>query len=214
MWTKGGSNCYVSDQFVGGWGFDRAAAERVNSQLLSLWTHTLETRPDLVLEARICRGHIAWSPFPGPVAKSADTWIAYPGTAPENLYGLAAPGSPLAATPYHRALYSHPFSTGLRETAATWYNKWRAPELDWLVYRGATWCYLAYLAIALYAWRRRLRATLALTGVLVGFQLTVLAANPAPLYRYMVGPLFIGPLCLALIPVALRARRPARAAGE
>ncbi|MEK0098750.1 hypothetical protein WDA79_09610, partial [Streptomyces sp. A475] len=51
---------------------------------------------------------------------------------------------------------------------------------------------------------RRRRALLALAGVSLGVQLTVLAANPAPCFRYMAAPMFIGVLCLALIP-ALRA---------
>ncbi|MFB7758650.1 hypothetical protein ACFC18_55295, partial [Streptomyces sp. NPDC056121] len=38
----------------------------------------------------------------------------------------------------------------------------------------------------------------------LGVQLTVLAANPAPCFRYMAAPMFIGVLCLSLIP-ALRA---------
>ncbi len=58
----------------------------------------------------------------------------------------------------------------------------------------------------LYARRRHLPSVYALVGVMIGFQLTVLAANPAPLYRYMVGPLFIGPFCLALLPAARRRR--------
>ncbi|WP_035795972.1 hypothetical protein [Kitasatospora mediocidica] len=202
-WTAGGSNCYVSDQFVSNWQFNRTAAEKVNSQLTDIWTHALKTRPDLVLQARICRGDIAWSPFPGPPALSGDTWIAYPGVAPQDLYGLAAPGTPMASDPYRLALYSHPVSQRLRTVAATWYNAFRVPQLDWIVYRGATWCYLAYAAIAFYVGRRRMRAVYALVGVPLAYQLTVLAANPAPLYRYMVGPLFIGPFCLALIP-ALR----------
>jgi hypothetical protein len=45
---------------------------------------------------------------------------------------------------------------------------------------------------------------LALAGVTLGVQLTVLAANPAPCFRYMAAPMFIGVLCLSLIP-ALRA---------
>lgn len=151
-------------------------------------------------------------PVPGAGGQERRHLDRLPGYRPENLYGLAAPGSPLAATPTTARSTATPSPRACARRGDL-VQQVAGPELDWLVYRGATWCYLAYLAIALYAWRRRLRATLALTGVLVGFQLTVLAANPAPLYRYMVGPLFIGPLCLALIPVALRARRPARAAG-
>ncbi|MER5862650.1 hypothetical protein [Kitasatospora sp. NPDC002040] len=208
QWARGGANCYVSDQLVLAAGFDRAAAERVNDRLLELWLRTLAQRPDLVLNARICRGHIAWSPFPGPPEKMAHTWIAAPPPAPADLYGVAAPGTPLAANPYRQALYSHPLLPLLRPVAAFWYNTFRVPQLNWLCYRGATWCYLGYAAIAWYGRRRRMPAAYALAGVLIGFQLSVLVANPAPLYRYLVGPLFIAPFCLALIPAVRRPDQP------
>ncbi|WP_441245737.1 hypothetical protein [Kitasatospora sp. McL0602] len=203
-WARGGSNCYVSDQLVLAWNFDRNAAERVNPQLMDMWTRVLKERPDLILDARICRGHIAWSPFPGPADQHAFTWIASPAPTPEELYGVAAPGTPMASNPYRFALYSHPLSYKLRSAAQFWYNVAKTPQLDWLMFRGATWCYLGYFALALYAGRRRMRAVYALGGVLLGFQLTVLAANPAPLYRYMVGPLFVAPFLLALIPASRR----------
>ncbi|GAA5001049.1 hypothetical protein [Kitasatospora paranensis] len=199
-WTRGGSNCYVSDQLVLAWNFDRPAAERVNDRLMEIWTKVAKKRPDLIAQARICRGHIAWSPFPGPAALNAYTWIASPAVTPKELYGVAAPGTPMASNPNRFALYSHPVSFKLRHAAEFWYNLSKTKQLDWLLFRGATWCYLAYAAIVLFARSRRMRAAYALAGTLVGFQLTVLAANPAPLYRYMVGPLFIAPFCLALLP--------------
>ncbi|GAA2130625.1 hypothetical protein GCM10009760_03360 [Kitasatospora kazusensis] len=199
-WAKGGANCYVSDQLVLGAGFDLTAATRVNDELMGLWTKALEQRPDLVLDARLCRGHIAWSPFPGPDDQHAGTWIPYALPAPPDLYGVAAPGTSMARNPYRFTLYNHPVWQPLHTAAEFWYNAFRVPQLDWLFYRGATWCYLGYAALLLYAGRRRMRSVYALAGVMIGFQLTVLAANPAPLYRYMVGPLFIGPFCLALLP--------------
>ncbi|MER5637072.1 hypothetical protein ABT095_08955 [Kitasatospora sp. NPDC002227] len=202
QWTNGGNNCYVSDQLVLAWNFDRNAAERVNTQLMDMWTRVLKERPDLIMQARICRGHIAWSPFPGPADKRGYTWIADPAPTPENLYLLAAPGTPMASNPARFALYSHPVSYKLRHAAQFWYNLAKTPQLDWLLFRGVTWCYIGYAALFLYAKRRNLRAVYALGGVLIGFQLTVLAANPAPLYRYMVGPFFIAPFLLTLIPAS------------
>ncbi|WP_431679004.1 hypothetical protein [Kitasatospora sp. KL5] len=205
-WTRGGSNCYVSDQLVLAWNFDRPAAERVNDRLMQIWTKVAEKRPDLVLNARICRGHIAWSPFPGPADRAAYTWIASPAPTPKELYGVAPPGSPMASNPNRFALYSNPVSYKLRHLAEFWYTAAKVKQLDWLLFRGATWCYIGYAALLVFARGRRMRSALALAGVMVGFQLTVLAANPAPLYRYMVGPMFIGAFCLALIP-ARRAGR-------
>ncbi|GJF29605.1 hypothetical protein KNE206_23050 [Kitasatospora sp. NE20-6] len=199
-WTRGGSNCFVSDQLVLAWNFDRPAAERVNDRLMAIWTKVAKQRPDLIMNARICRGHIAWAPFPGPAEKNAYTWIGDPAPAPKDLYGVAAAGQPMASNPNRTAVYAHPVSTKLRHVAVFWYNAAKARQLDWILFRGATWCYLGYAAIVLFARGRRLRSAYALAGVMVGFQLTVLAANPAPLYRYMVAPLFIAPFCLALIP--------------
>ncbi|AUG77671.1 hypothetical protein CFP65_2855 [Kitasatospora sp. MMS16-BH015] len=213
-WTRGGSNCYVSDQLVLAWNFDRNAAERVNTQLMDMWSRVLKERPDLIMQARICRGHIAWAPFPGPADKSAFTWIGSPASTPADLFGVAAPGTPMAANPNRFALYSHPVSYKLRTAAQFWYSLAKTPQLDWLLFRGATWCYVGYAALFLYAKRRQMRAVWVLGGVLLGFQLTVLAANPAPLYRYMVGPFFVAPFLLALIPASSSGARGTAGAGE
>ncbi|GAA1160511.1 hypothetical protein F4556_004341 [Kitasatospora gansuensis] len=197
-WARAGANCWVSDQLFTS-AFDRAAADRLNARLIDIWQRLLTERPDLVAGARICRGHIAWAPFPGPVAQQAFTWVGRPGPTPADLYGLAAPGTPLAEHPARFALYSRPRSQLLQAGARFWYHLARTPQLDWLLFRGATWCYLGYAAVLLFARGRRMRSAHLLAGVLIGFQLTVLAANPAPLYRYMVGPLFVAPFCLTLL---------------
>jgi hypothetical protein len=77
----------------------------------------------------------------------------------------------------------------------------------WLVllWRGATWCYLAYLALIVAARRARNWRLLGLAAVPLGNQIMVLVANPAQLYRYMAAGLLVGML---LIPVCAIARRP------
>jgi hypothetical protein len=50
-------------------------------------------------------------------------------------------------------------------------------------------------------WRREVLAVAAVTAA---YQLTVLAATPAPLYRYMAGPTVIGVLLLPLAFSRLR----------
>jgi hypothetical protein len=74
-----------------------------------------------------------------------------------------------------------------------------AESFKWILWRGATWCYLGYAAIVLFVVRRREPAVLALLGVALANQLVVLVNNPAQLVRYMIGPIFLGILVLPLM---------------
>ncbi len=213
---KQGANCYSADALTNTSApftntsapFNHVVARQHSGELMGMWTKVLKERPDIILGARICRGHIAWSPFSDRTAPGASTII--PGIAHSpNFWGFTDPPSsanPAAGTispagrmigsPYLPALESHPLSHKLN-TAATWLNVlFRVPQLDWLFWRGATWCYVLYAALACYGIGRRRPAVYALAGVLVGLQLTLIAANPAELFRYNVVPLFIGPLSL------------------
>lgn len=220
---KAGANCYSGDALTNTSApFDRAAADRLNDKLLTLWTKVLKQRPDLVIGARICRGHIAWAPFSDPTQNGASTIIApldrspdlWGWTAPAATADLSAghlaPNGKMLGNPYLPALRSHPLSATLHKAAVWWQTAARTPQLDWLLWRGATWCYLAYAALACYALRRRRKAVYALGGILLGLQLTLIAANPAELFRYNVAPLFIGPFCLTLLAACRPARGPPR----
>jgi hypothetical protein len=57
-----------------------------------------------------------------------------------------------------------------------------------------------------YARARRNWAVLSIGAVLLGQQLAIMIDNPAQLYRYMVGPMFIG---IVLIPLFFARKRPA-----
>ncbi|MFG2818926.1 hypothetical protein ACGFX4_05800 [Kitasatospora sp. NPDC048365] len=206
-WSADGRNCYVADKLFNDWSFDRNAAERSNDRLIAIWKRLVKERPDLIADAHICRAHIGWAPFPGPKELNAYTWIASAAPTPHDLYDIARPGGPMDGNPYRSTLYTHPLSTKLNHAAQFWYNAWKTRQLDWLLFRGATWAYLGYAALWLFARGRRMRPVLALAGVTVGYQLSILVANPAPLYRYMVGPMFIGAFCLTLLTARREGQR-------
>jgi hypothetical protein len=81
-----------------------------------------------------------------------------------------------------------------------------ARQTQWLLWRGALWCYAAYAVGWALARRRGWRTGAVVIALTAGLQLSVLAANPAPLARYMLPPVFLGVLALPL----LRTRRPVR----
>ncbi|MFE6802249.1 hypothetical protein ACFVEN_11245 [Streptomyces sp. NPDC057681] len=198
-WQSAGTNCFVSDVFYYSPSLNRAAADRLTEPLVRLWWRVLRTSPQQILGARLCRAHIAWAVFPGPRDKSARTWT-YGTSIPADLWGFRS----IQDSPYRPVLTARPLSQTLNHAATFGRSAFRVPQLEWLFWRGATWCYTGYALAALLARARRCRPLLALAGVSLGVQLTVLAANPAPCFRYMAAPLFIGVLCLSLIP-ALRA---------
>ncbi|WP_035800971.1 hypothetical protein [Kitasatospora mediocidica] len=219
---KAGANCYSGDALTNSSApFDRAAADRLNGQLLALWTKLLKSSPDIVIGARICRAHIAWAPFSDPTQYGASTiispldrspdlwgWTAPAATADLSA-GHVAPNGKMLGSRYLPALRSHPLSSTLHKAGVWLQTASKVSQLDWLLWRGATWCYVAYAALALYAAGRRRRGVLALGGILLGLQLTLIAANPAELFRYNVVPLFVGPLCLGLIAARRAPRRAA-----
>ncbi|MGP3775930.1 hypothetical protein ACTWJ8_34410 [Streptomyces sp. SDT5-1] len=193
-WKAGGDNCYVSDILYYNTSWNRTEADRLSTPLVRMWWRTLRERPQQIIDARLCRGHIAWAVFPGPADKGARTWT-YNTTIPADLWGYG----PIQDSPYRDQLKARPLSSTLHDAATFGRSAFLVPQLEWLLWRGATWCYLTYVLVALLARARRRRALLSLAGVTLGAQLTVLAANPAPCFRYMAAPMFIGVLCLSLI---------------
>jgi hypothetical protein len=72
------------------------------------------------------------------------------------------------------------------------------PEWDWVLWRGASWAYLSYLAVGLAAWALRNRYVLGVAAVVAGQQLAVLANISAQDFRYMATPIFVGALLVPL----------------
>lgn len=195
------ANCYDSDWTTNIHGFNKRSP-RVSGQLFSLWLRVLERSPDLILGARICRGSIAWSIFPGP-GRLAGATLEPDDKVPANLFRLA---DRVRGNPYRSALHVEPLSKDLNIAGNFLWNVSRTPQLQWLLWRGPFWCYLSYLMLFAVARARRNWALLGLGAIIAAQQLGVMVDIPAQLYRYMISPIFIG---IMLIPLFFARRRPA-----
>ncbi|MEU7012347.1 DUF6020 family protein [Streptomyces sp. NPDC046385] len=196
-WGGRAANCYNAD-----WAMkkpmNRKAADQYNDQLIDLWFRILKRTPDQMISARVCRSHIAWSPFPGPVDKMGHTLISPP-SVPKNLFGWADWNPEMADSPYRPILKIRPLNDTLHDAAFFTWKASKTPQLQWLLFRGAIWCYAAYAVVLAFSRRNRSWAPVALLAIPLALQLTVIAANPAPLARYMFAPMFLGILTLPLI---------------
>ncbi|MFD5565313.1 hypothetical protein, partial [Kitasatospora griseola] len=175
-WDAAGADCSSTEALTDRW--DSAAAGRAQDELAAAWRQLLREHPDRVLDARLCRGRLAWSVWAGTGGPHAATEV------PE-----ASPSSHGLLRPLH--------------SAADWSRTLlRAPQLDWLLWRGALWAYLGLAAALLYAWRHRLPALVPVAGAAVlGTQLSLTASAAGQDYRTMAVALFLGPLLLTLATV-------------
>ncbi|MFE2992765.1 hypothetical protein [Streptomyces sp. NPDC059262] len=196
-WRTTGTTCFASDPLY------RKVKGRVTDQLAGplaqLWWRTLRKAPQKVMGARICRGHIAWAVFPGPQDQGGRTYNSLNRVDPAFYKWY----SEMRTSPYNRAAQPRPLSENLHHVGAFAYAAAHVPQLEWLLWRGAIWSYATYALVTRLARSRRCRPLFALAGVTFGTQLTVLVATPSPCFRYMAAPMFIGVLCLSLVP-ALR----------
>ncbi|MDX3527710.1 hypothetical protein P1P75_14975 [Streptomyces sp. ID05-39B] len=196
-WSGRAANCYNAD-----WAMrkpmNRQKADQLNSELIDLWVRVLKRTPDQMISARLCRSHIAWSPFPGPRDLMGHTLISPPAV-PKNLFGWADWNEEMKDSPYRPILKIRPLSEQLNDVADFTWKASKTPQLQWLLFRGAIWCYAAYAVILAFSRRNRTWAPVALLAIPLALQLTVVAANPAPLARYMFAPMFIGIMTLPLI---------------
>ena len=192
-WRYGGSDCYSSNQTTFLHGFD-AHSSRHAIQLFKLWLQLVKRVPQDVISARLCRGALAWQPQPPAQGRTWD----YDSFTPANLWGWATVPA-VKYNPYRSDFATRPL-TRIGNDAAQWLrDASEVPQLDWLLWRGSTWTWFAYIAIAAFALRRRDKVVLALAAILIGQQLMVLADNPVQLFRYMMTPLLIGPLLIPLL---------------
>lgn len=196
-WAGPGGDCHVADLIMHP-PMDRLKAGRENGRLLALWTRILRRTPSLVVEARLCRADIAWA-FTGHTGlysfsnrSTLASWASFGYASAHDL-------------PYGHTLRTRPLSSRLFHDAARYYQRTQKEDLQPLVWRGANWAYLGYLVVLLLMARRRRFELLALAALPIALQLTVIAANPSPLWRYMVASLFLG--VLTVPAVALLGRR-------
>lgn len=196
-WSGRAANCYNAD-----WAMkkpmNRKAAAQHNDELIDLWFRVLKRTPDQMISARLCRSHIAWSPYPGPIDKMGHTLISPP-SVPKNLFGWADWNPEMADSPYRPILKIRPLNDPLHDAAFFVWKASKTPQLQWLLFRGAIWCYAAYAVVLTFSRRNRTWAPVALLAIPLALQLTVVAANPAPLARYMFAPMFLGILSLTLL---------------
>jgi hypothetical protein len=179
---------------------NRPAAARLNSQLLDIWSEVAKRTPNLLLDSRLCRSHIAWAIWQGPRDMMGNTLISQPVT-PKSLFGWASWNEQIKHSKYRPVLKMRPLSYKLNTAATFAFRASEVDTLDWLLFRGAIWCYATYAVVIMLLRRRREWAFLGLLAFTVGLQLCVLTANPAPLFRYMVSPIFIGFFMLPLLTV-------------
>ncbi|MGC9377775.1 hypothetical protein [Streptomyces sp. MH13] len=196
-WKGRAGNCYNAD-----WAMEkpmnRPEAARRNDELMALWMRVLKRTPDEVIGARVCRAHIAWAVFPGPKELRADTLLSDPRTS-KTLFSYLKWNEDIKQSEYLPKLKIRPLSEPLHKVADFSWRAFKVPQLHWLLFRGAIWCYATYAIVLLLRRRTKAKGLGALLAVTLGLQLTVLAANPAPLWRYMIGPIFIGVMILPLL---------------
>ena len=195
------ANCYNADSTLtyANDRFNFALARGHQRELVQLWLSLISRIPDEVTSTRLCRGSIAWNPFPGPTNGRT---VKVPISGVGKLY--AFPPEQLARSPFRDAIRSAPVS-GPANAGARWFRRLTdIRAVEWLAWRGATWCYVAYLAVILFAKRQRELGLLGLAAIVAANQLNVLVNNPDQLVRYMTAPIILG---ILLLPLAF-VRRP------
>lgn len=196
-WSGPGGDCHGADPMMAP-PMNRLKAGRMNDQLMDLWFRILKRTPSLIVEARLCRADIAWS-------LDGHTGLYSVSNTPAlkhwDKFGLHS----YKQIPYGSSLRDDPLSTKLHKAATRVYEKSKKTEYQPYLWRGVSWTYLGYLIVLLLVALRRRPALLALAALPFALQVTVLVANPAPLWRYMSASLFIGVLTVPVL--ALLARR-------
>jgi hypothetical protein len=200
---KNSADCYNSDK-TNYLPHFTIRAEKVKGPLIALWLRILRRSGGLILGARICRGSIAWVIFPSHRAVA----FPYDSRIPAGLFG-AAQEQAVRDSPYRADLATRP----LWGNSVAHFLRVRSESrpIAWLLWRGATWCYIAYLAIAAFARRRRDWALASLAAVVLGQQLTAFADSPTQVFRYLANPLFAG---VMLLPLLFARTRPGPLAGS
>jgi hypothetical protein len=194
------SDCYATADTMFSGGFAVSRAKALRPQLTALWIRLVKRAPATIIEARVCRGSLAWRPFVSGAAGHA--LRGYPTASLEALVAHRNSGPrAIAGTAYAAAVRSAPLSRPAHEGAAWLARLSQANTFEALLWRGVTWAYLAYAALILLVRRWRDRRVLALAAPILATQLSVLLLTPSQSPRYMLGPLIIG---MVLTTLAVR----------
>ncbi|BCJ66846.1 hypothetical protein [Polymorphospora rubra] len=187
------ADCYHSDSLTYAEPFDRRTASVHSGALVDVWLATLARAPGTVVGARICRSSIGWSPLPaGTISRNPPEW---------SLRAWVERDRDFQKSPYAHVARMRPLDERVHRIGAELTGLANRPGLEWLMWRGATWTYLAYAAVGFAAWRRREPALLALAALSAGNQLSVLIVNNVQAARYMAAPYVLGVLLLPLLAV-------------
>ncbi|GAA2367257.1 hypothetical protein GCM10010404_22220 [Nonomuraea africana] len=196
------ATCYNADPTLSR-GFDVARSDRLHRELVGLWADLLKRVPAEVAGARLCRGSVAWKVFPEvPEERLLIGWSRVP----DDLFGWSMGGKPFPEGRNRDILTTRPLSDTLHNVAAFARDVTYTRQVEWIFWRGATWCYVAYAAVIAAAWATRRPALLALAGIVAGQQLGVMLAIPAQLFRYMAAPMMVGMMLVPLLVAALAGR--------
>lgn len=187
----GSNNCVTSDPLFKQ-PYSIAKSATVSNRLAALWVRQFIRTPGIIIGAKLCRSSIAWRVWPSP--KGSIEFLGWPAAVNPDLFGRAkyVPAD-VAAN-----LRPHPLSDGLSTVVTDAKASPSNPIVQAVFFRGALWSYVSFAAVALLASRLRRRDVLALAALCLANQLSVMTANPAQLFRYMVAPIFIGMMCLSL----------------
>jgi hypothetical protein len=201
-WKTAGANCYSTDALMNG-RFDKAAAVAHHAQLMGLFYKSVRRAPQDIIDATICRGTPAWAITPG----QDRTFIMSVESSPDG-YTFIDSHQELYFSPYYPSMHVRPVSSTLHSALDGWYSLGKTPQLNWIIWNGATWCWIGYLVLIRLTRRVWRREVLAIAAISIGFQLNVFVATPGPLFRYMAAPFFIGVLTLPLAFSRLKGDRP------
>jgi hypothetical protein len=196
IWDGAGQYCWNADRLTLATHWRPQAAAAHSGALFHLWLAVVKHHPLKVMSARWCRGTIAWSPLPALDDRGASIFPNL--DVPANMFGWWP--TRLADHPeIHDAFQADPPVPALRSAAKSYASTSMGAGGEWILWRGATWCYVAYVAVGVLAWRRRAWIWMAIAGAAFANQLTVLVDNPAQLIRYMEGCIYLGILALPLL---------------
>ncbi|MFI6505297.1 hypothetical protein [Nonomuraea typhae] len=200
-WERGGT-CHTINPLIWRGDFSWPQADAHATELLTLWQRTLLKEPGLVIGTRLCRGAIAWQLWADDAETGGDTYRFSRRPNADTYIG------PDQVPDYAgRELFTlRPLNEGLHTAASWWLDVTLNKAVDWLLWRGALWSYLSYLAVALAAWSLRNRYTLGVAAIVLGQQLAILANISAQDFRYMAPPIFIGIMLMPLLISSLRRR--------